>query len=66
MNLRGFLIGKYVLLCYIEFTAAMLEKIQNIVHTAEKVKDIIYKRQYLTGSSFYRSVAGKILMFLDR
>ena len=27
---------KYVLLCYIEFTAAMLEKNQNIVHLREK------------------------------
>ena len=37
MNLRGFLIGKKVLLYYNEFTAAMLEKIQNIVHTARVV-----------------------------
>ena len=46
-----------------KFTAAMLEKVQNLVHTAGKVKDIIYKRQYLTGSSFYWSLTGKILCF---
>ena len=34
---EDFLIDKEVLLYYIQFTAAMLEKIQNIVHTARVV-----------------------------
>ena len=37
MNLSGFLMGKYVQLYYIEFTAAMLEKNQNIVHIVRVV-----------------------------
>ena len=37
MNLRGFLLGKEVLLYYIKLTAAMLEKIRNITHTAKVV-----------------------------
>ena len=61
MNVRGFLIGKQVLLYYIEFTAAMLEK--HFPYCKSSVG--YYKRQYPTGSSFYRSMTGKSLMFLD-